>query len=237
VHGVPARVLPVAVWHTASVGLDSVAAAIAHGASQVWVLLTDEEAPDYRRALAEQMAVAQAILHGLGYRGEHCRLIERATRAARSTPPARRAGADRRPAGASPRRPTSARRWSSRSNTCWRSAAAARPTRSRCRRPARRSALRVDTDRCTLCLAASAPAPRPRWPTTRTAAAALHREELRAVRPVRQHLPGRRDPLRAAPVARRRRQGAQGRAVLNEASPIAASAAPSPSARCARSRR
>jgi ferredoxin len=76
VHGVPARVLPVAVWHTASVGLDLWLAAIAQGASQVWVLLSDEEAPDYRRALAEQMAVAQAILSGLGYRGEHFRLIE-----------------------------------------------------------------------------------------------------------------------------------------------------------------
>ena len=76
VHGVPARVLPVALWHTASVGLDLWLAAIAGGASQVWVLLTEEEAPEYRTALAEQMAVAQAILAGLGYRGEHFRLIE-----------------------------------------------------------------------------------------------------------------------------------------------------------------
>ena len=76
VHGVPARVLPVALWHTASVGLDLWLAAIAGGASQVWVLLTEEEAPEYRTALAEQMAVAQAILAGLGYRGEHFKLIE-----------------------------------------------------------------------------------------------------------------------------------------------------------------
>ena len=76
VRGVPARVLPVALWHTASVGLDLWLAAIAGGASQVWVLLTDEEAPEYRAALGEQMAVAQAILSGLGYRGEHFRLIE-----------------------------------------------------------------------------------------------------------------------------------------------------------------
>ena len=74
-HGVPARVLPVAVWHTASVGIDLWLAAIAQGASQVWVLLTDEEAPEYRQALAEQMAVAQAILRGLGYAGEHFQLI------------------------------------------------------------------------------------------------------------------------------------------------------------------
>jgi ferredoxin len=76
VQGVPARVLPVALWHTASVGIELWLAAIAQGARQVWVLLTDEEAPDYRRALAEQMAVAQAVLTGLGYRGEHFRLIE-----------------------------------------------------------------------------------------------------------------------------------------------------------------
>ena len=74
-HGVPARVLPVALWHTASVGIDLWLAAIAQGASQVWVLLTDEEAPDYRQALADQMAVAEAILQGLGYAGQHFALI------------------------------------------------------------------------------------------------------------------------------------------------------------------
>jgi ferredoxin len=76
IHGVPARVLPLALWHTASVGIDLWLAAIALGASQVWVLVTDEEAPDYRRALAEQMAVAQAILSGMGYTGTHLRLID-----------------------------------------------------------------------------------------------------------------------------------------------------------------
>ncbi len=75
IHGVPARVLPQALWHTASVGIDVWLAAIALGASQVWVLLTAEEAPEYRQALAEQMAIAQAILTGLGYRGEHLRTI------------------------------------------------------------------------------------------------------------------------------------------------------------------
>lgn len=74
--GLPARVLPVALWHTASVGIDLWLAAVAQGASQVWVLLTNEEAPEYRQALAEQMAVAQAVLAGLGYRGEHFRLLE-----------------------------------------------------------------------------------------------------------------------------------------------------------------
>ncbi len=81
-HGVPARVLPVAVWHTASIGIDLWLAAIAQGANQVWVLTSDEEAPAYRTALAEQMAVAQAILAGMGYTGEHLRLIDARTPAA-----------------------------------------------------------------------------------------------------------------------------------------------------------
>ncbi len=77
--GLPARVIPVALWHTASVGLDLWLTAIAQGASQVWVLLTQEEAPQYRQALTEQLAVAQAVLTGLGYTGEHFKLIETAT--------------------------------------------------------------------------------------------------------------------------------------------------------------
>ena len=74
-HGVPARVLPVALWHTASIGLELWLSAIAHGASQVWVLMTDEEAPQYLEAVLAQMDVAQAILSGLGYQGEHFRLL------------------------------------------------------------------------------------------------------------------------------------------------------------------
>ena len=76
VQGMPARVLPMPVWHTASIGLDLWLMALAQGASQVWVLLTDEEAPEYRSALAEQMAVAQALLAGLGLAGTHLRTIE-----------------------------------------------------------------------------------------------------------------------------------------------------------------
>ncbi|MDD5030003.1 MAG: 4Fe-4S binding protein [Rhodoferax sp.] len=75
-HGVPARVLPVPLWHTSSTGLELWLTAVAYGASNVWVLLTDEEAPQYAVALGEQMAVAQAILNGLGYAGEHFRLLQ-----------------------------------------------------------------------------------------------------------------------------------------------------------------
>ena len=76
VRGVPARVLPLDVWHTASMGIELWLSAIAFGASQVWVLMTDEEAPDYRTAVAAQMQVAQAILAGLGLRGEHLKIVE-----------------------------------------------------------------------------------------------------------------------------------------------------------------
>ncbi|MBC7941555.1 MAG: 4Fe-4S binding protein, partial [Chitinophagaceae bacterium] len=75
-YGERARVLPVAVWHTASVGIDLWLSALAQGASQVWVLLSDEEAPQYRQALVDQMEVAQALMTGLGYGGEHLRLID-----------------------------------------------------------------------------------------------------------------------------------------------------------------
>lgn len=73
--GVPARVLPLPLWHTASVGLDLWLTAIAYGASQVWVLMTGEEAPEYVAAVQAQMDVTQAILSGLGYQGTHLRLL------------------------------------------------------------------------------------------------------------------------------------------------------------------
>lgn len=76
VNGVPARVLPLSAWHTASLGLEVWLAAKAWGASQVWVLATGEEAPDYLRALREQMAIGNALLQGLGYAGEHFRLLQ-----------------------------------------------------------------------------------------------------------------------------------------------------------------
>jgi ferredoxin len=73
--GVPARVLPLALWHTASTGLELWLSAVAYGASQVWLLMTDEEAPQYRDAVQAQMDVAQAILSGLGYQGAHFRIL------------------------------------------------------------------------------------------------------------------------------------------------------------------
>jgi len=68
-------VIPLSLWHTASLGLDVWLSAFAYGAAQVWVLMTREEAPQYEAALREQMAVAQAIVNGLGYSGTHFRVI------------------------------------------------------------------------------------------------------------------------------------------------------------------
>ena len=73
--GVPANVIPVALWHTASMGLDLWLSAIAFGATRVAVLTTGDEAPQYVQALQEQMAVGQAILNGLGYAGSHLHLL------------------------------------------------------------------------------------------------------------------------------------------------------------------
>jgi ferredoxin len=74
--GVPAHVLPVELEHTASVGIDVWLSALAYGAGQVMVLMTDEEAPQYRTAVAAQMEIANTILNALGYAGEQCRLLQ-----------------------------------------------------------------------------------------------------------------------------------------------------------------
>ena len=77
--GVPANVIAVPLWHTASTGVDLWLSAIAFGASQVVVLTTGEEAPQYIDGLHVQMGVAQAILNGLGYTGTHLQLLRATT--------------------------------------------------------------------------------------------------------------------------------------------------------------
>jgi ferredoxin len=65
--GLPAHVIPVSLWHTASLGLDVWLTALAYGAAQVLVLNTAEEAPQYAEGLQAQIRQAQAMLEGLGY--------------------------------------------------------------------------------------------------------------------------------------------------------------------------
>jgi ferredoxin len=74
--GVPANVIPLALWHAASTGLELWLSAVAQGAAHVAVLATHEEAPQYLDALRAQMEVAQAILAGLGYQGSHFSLLQ-----------------------------------------------------------------------------------------------------------------------------------------------------------------
>jgi ferredoxin len=74
--GLPARVVPVEVHHVAAVGVDLWLAALAHGASQVAVLLAGDEAPQYREAILREMGFAEAIADALGYQGRHFRVLD-----------------------------------------------------------------------------------------------------------------------------------------------------------------
>ena len=74
--GLPARVIPVEVHHIASVGIDVWLAALAWGATQIAVLATGDEAPEYRAALSFQMQLGETIVNALGYQGEHFRIID-----------------------------------------------------------------------------------------------------------------------------------------------------------------
>jgi len=74
--GLPARAIPVEVFHAASVGIDTLLGAICYGASQVVVAVTDKSRP-YAAALREQMSLAETILQGLGFAGKHFVLVEK----------------------------------------------------------------------------------------------------------------------------------------------------------------
>lgn len=76
---VPGRVIPLALHHTASTGIDVWLAALAYGASGIAVLTTGAEAPQYAEALEQQMAIAQAVMAGLGYAGTHFQLLRATT--------------------------------------------------------------------------------------------------------------------------------------------------------------
>ncbi|TMH41281.1 MAG: 4Fe-4S dicluster domain-containing protein [Betaproteobacteria bacterium] len=68
-HGFPARVIPFECFHVASIGIDLVLGAIAYGASQVRILVTEKVAESYVQALERQLGYAQTILSALGYGG------------------------------------------------------------------------------------------------------------------------------------------------------------------------
>jgi ferredoxin len=77
--GLPAGALPLATWHIASIGLDLLLPAIAYGATSVVVLSSGAADAVYGKALREQMAIGEEILHALGFEGTHFALIEAAS--------------------------------------------------------------------------------------------------------------------------------------------------------------
>ena len=74
--GLPAHVIPLEVRHVASAGLDLWLSALAWGATGVSVLVTGDEAPSYREALAFQMRVGDTVAQALGYQGTHFAIVE-----------------------------------------------------------------------------------------------------------------------------------------------------------------
>ena len=73
--GLPARMIPMEVFHVASIGMDVWLGAIAYGASQVVIVSTGAEPEGYVDAIRAQMGFAQTILTSLGYAGRHVELV------------------------------------------------------------------------------------------------------------------------------------------------------------------
>jgi len=67
VSGLPAFVIPLAVEHIASTGIDLWFGSLAYGFGEVILLLSGDEDPSYRHALAEQVDLANSILVAMGY--------------------------------------------------------------------------------------------------------------------------------------------------------------------------
>lgn len=74
--GLPANVIPLEVFHIASLGLDITLGSIALGATSCLVMTAGKEPPEYVVALREQLGFGQQILSGLGFGEGHLRLIE-----------------------------------------------------------------------------------------------------------------------------------------------------------------
>jgi ferredoxin len=74
--GLPARVIPLEVFHIAALGPDLMLGGLALGAAQVVVLATGAEALQYRDALNREMRWGQEILTALGYGPGRLQMIE-----------------------------------------------------------------------------------------------------------------------------------------------------------------
>ncbi len=73
--GLPARVLPFAVNEVTQIGFDFLASAFAYGASQLAILVGPSKSGELE-GLAGQLALAEAVLDGLGYGGGRLQIIE-----------------------------------------------------------------------------------------------------------------------------------------------------------------
>ncbi|MBI1965793.1 MAG: 4Fe-4S binding protein [Betaproteobacteria bacterium] len=74
--GLPANVIPLEVFHVASLGLDLMLGSIALGAARFAILTAGSEPADYLGALERQMGYAREIVSGLGLGGGRFRLIK-----------------------------------------------------------------------------------------------------------------------------------------------------------------
>lgn len=74
-NGLPAFVIPLAVEHIASTGIDLWFGSLAYGFGEVVLLLSGDEDPGYRAALAEQAELANSILMAMGY-GQRVQCIQ-----------------------------------------------------------------------------------------------------------------------------------------------------------------
>ena len=73
--GLPAHMIPLEVFHPASIGIDVLLGAIAYGASQAVLLVSEKQEADYGEAMRRQLGYAQTILNALGYGGVHLRTV------------------------------------------------------------------------------------------------------------------------------------------------------------------
>jgi ferredoxin len=77
--GLPARVIPVALHHVVSAGMDLALAFLAFGAAQVVWWCTGKEAPSYRELLEREVEWAGALVEGLGMSGRRLLTIDAQT--------------------------------------------------------------------------------------------------------------------------------------------------------------
>ncbi len=77
--GLPARVIPLALHHVASAGVDLGLALLAYGAAQVVWWFSGNEAPQYRELLAREIGWAKVLVAGLGLTGDRFLALDAAT--------------------------------------------------------------------------------------------------------------------------------------------------------------